>query len=208
MPPRPRSTRPARAPAARGAYTVAAAAFERAARLAPEESARAPLLRAAADAAWNAGLTERAVVLLDEARESATDEHLGDLIEHLRGHATMRVGQLVEGRAILVEAAERAADRNPELAVVMLAEAAHACFYSGAAEEMLSSLSAPTSSCPPGDSGRPRFFASIAIGTAQVIAGDGEAGAEHLRGAMAILDASDELREDPRLLVWAALGPL
>ena len=43
----------------------------------------------------------------------------------------------MEGRAILVEAAERAAERNPELAVVMLAEAAHAFFYSGAPEEML-----------------------------------------------------------------------
>jgi DNA-binding CsgD family transcriptional regulator len=192
----------------RGAYTVAAAAFERAARLAPEEGARAALLWAAGDAAWNAGLTERALVLLDEARESGPDEQLGDLIEHLRGHATMRVGQIVEGRAILVDAAEQAAERNPELAVVMLAEAAHASFYSGAPEEMLATAERAQELVPVGDSGRARFFASIAIGTAQVIAGDGEEGAEALRGAVAILEASDELREDPRLLVWAALGPL
>jgi DNA-binding CsgD family transcriptional regulator len=90
----------------------------------------------------------------------------------------------------------------------MLAEAAHSCFYSGVPEEMLLHAERADALVPEGDTGRSRFFASIALGTAQVVAGDGEAGAETLRGAVAILEGSGELRDDPRLLVWAALGPL
>ena len=52
----------------RSAYEVSSRAFERAARLAPEEARQARLLFAAAEAAWLGGLAGRAVALLDEAR--------------------------------------------------------------------------------------------------------------------------------------------
>jgi DNA-binding CsgD family transcriptional regulator len=38
--------------------------------------------------------------------------------------------------------------------------------------------------------------------------GHGEAGAAATRAAVEILEQSDELRDDPRLLVWAAIGPM
>jgi len=38
--------------------------------------------------------------------------------------------------------------------------------------------------------------------------GQGEAGATAAREAVEILEQSDELRDDPRLLVWAAIGPM
>ena len=50
----------------RGAYEVSSRAFERAARLAPDEARQDRLLYAAADAAWIGGLAERAVALLDQ----------------------------------------------------------------------------------------------------------------------------------------------
>ena len=193
---------------ARGAYAVAAAAFERAARLAPDEHRIGPLLWAAADAAWNAGLGERALALLDEARAAAPGEGLATRIEHLRGHAHIRLGRLEQGRVILVEAAERASADDPERAIVMLAEASHASFYLGHPEEMLRSAERAQALLERAGSSRARFFAATALGTARVMAGDGETGAETLRGAVALLEASDELRDDPRLLVWAALGPL
>ncbi len=55
---------------ARAAYSVASGAFERAARLSPDPERRADRLLGAAEAAWSAGLTERALGLLDaHARE-------------------------------------------------------------------------------------------------------------------------------------------
>jgi hypothetical protein len=53
----------------RSAYEVSSRAYERGARLAPEQSVKARLLYAAADAAWLGGLADRAAALLEEARE-------------------------------------------------------------------------------------------------------------------------------------------
>jgi predicted ATPase len=55
----------------RSAYATAAAAFERAGRLAPDGEVRARLLLQAAETGWLAGLTGDAVTLLDEARALA-----------------------------------------------------------------------------------------------------------------------------------------
>src|SRR5580693_5771918 len=57
----------------RSAYAAAAAAFERAGRLTAGGGRRVRLLREAAAAAWLAGLADRAVTLLDEARATAGD---------------------------------------------------------------------------------------------------------------------------------------
>jgi DNA-binding CsgD family transcriptional regulator len=192
----------------RSAYGVAATAFERAARLAVEDEERPELLCAAADAALNAGLAERAIALLEEARASTPPDPLGYRIDHLHGYLISRRGPVMDGYELLAAAAERAAARDPELAIVMLAEATHACFYSGDGEKMLSTAKRADELVPADDRGRARFFASTALGIALVMAGDGEAGARALHEATDILDASEEMREDPRLLVWAAMGPL
>jgi DNA-binding CsgD family transcriptional regulator len=193
---------------ARSAYSVSAAAFERAARLTPDAAQRPALLLEAAEAALNAGLGERTAALLDEARAGEHAEPLGSRIEHLRGFLISRRGRVMDGHAVLVAAAERAAPHDPDRAIVMLAEAVHACFYSGAAGEMLRTAERAHELVPSGDHARARFFASTALGAAQVMAGDGEQGAQTLKAAAEIFDASEELQEDPRLLVWAALGPL
>ncbi|HEY2601982.1 MAG TPA: AAA family ATPase [Thermoleophilaceae bacterium] len=192
----------------RSAYGVSAAAFERSARLADEPGRRPALLYAAADAALNAGLGDRAMACVDEALAAQPDDPLAYRLEYLRGYLISRRGEVMEGHTVLIAAAERAARRDPEFATMVLAEAAHVCFYSGAAEAMLRTARRAEALVPRGDRGRARFFASTAMGTAQVVAGDGEAGAQALRQAAEVLDASEELREDPRLLAWAALGPL
>ena len=43
---------------------------------------------------------------------------------------------------------------------------------------------------------------------ALIFSGAGGAGARSIRAAVDRLEASDELRDDPHLLVWAAFGPL
>jgi DNA-binding CsgD family transcriptional regulator len=190
----------------RSAYAVAATAFERAARLAPADERRGRLLYAAADAAWLAGHADRAVSLLDQAREHAHDPGLVLQIEHLRGHVAVRIGPVMEGHAILVAAAERAAADDPDRAVVMLAEAVNACFYAGDAAEMLRTAERIAELAPA--EGESAFFGNIAHGMALIMAGEGEAGAALVRRAVEILEASAELRGDPRLLAWAAMGPL
>jgi DNA-binding CsgD family transcriptional regulator len=191
----------------RSAYAVAASAYERAAALAPDDDRPARLLHAAADSAWLAGHADRALDLLDRAASAADDAELEIRIEHLRGQIAARRGPIDEARAILAATAERAADRDPEQAVVMLAEATIASFYAGDAREMLRNAERAVELAPRGGR-REAILAGLAHGMALVFAGEGEAGARTIREAVLQLEQAEELRDDPYLVVWAALGPL
>jgi len=192
----------------RSAYAVSAAAFERAARLAADEARRGRLLLAAADAAWLAGLADRAVGLLGEARALVSDAGLLIQIEQLRGHIAARRGPVMEGHAILVAAAERAAPGNPELAIGMLAEAVDATFFAGDAAEMARTARRLAALVPDSASTRTRFLAAMAGGMALVFAGDARNGIASLRTAVTLAEQHPELRDDPRLLSWLVMGPL
>ena len=74
----------------------------------PRRPERARRLFAAAEAAWLAGHTERATQRLAEAREACDDPALRLEIDHLRGHAALRSGRVIDAHDILVAAAEHA----------------------------------------------------------------------------------------------------
>jgi DNA-binding CsgD family transcriptional regulator len=191
----------------RSAYEVSSRAFERGAQLSSEEGQQARLLYAAADAAWLGGLADRAEALLGKARRDAA----GDLlisIEQLRGHIVTRRGPVGEAQQILLAAADQAAQLDPDRAVVMLAEAVNASFYAGDAATMRQAASRAAALLPEDASNRTAFFASIAQGMALVFAAGSGRGAESIREAVKLLEDSDELRDDPRLIAWAAMGPL
>jgi DNA-binding CsgD family transcriptional regulator len=190
----------------RSAYEVSSRAYERGARLAPEESVKARLLYAAADAAWLGGLADRAAALLEEASQWAAAPDLVLAIEHLRGHIALRRGPIMQAQEILVAAAAQAESADTDRAVVMLAEAVWAAFCAADAAAMLLAAQRVADVVPPQCDGRTAFFALFAQGSAQVVAGEGERGAEQIRRAVEILERSDELRDDPRLLAWAAMG--
>ncbi|MEA2451231.1 MAG: hypothetical protein QOG63_3163, partial [Thermoleophilaceae bacterium] len=192
----------------RSAYAVAAGAFERGARLAVSDEARGPMLFAAADAAWLGGDPQRTIALLDAARAQTTEPVLRARIDQLRGHVAMRQGPVADASAAVVAAADEIAAVEPELAVVMFAEAAHGCFYSGDTAAMVSVAERAVALAEGLDSRRATFFAVMARGMALVAAGAGEAGAADCRRAVAILEESDELRDDPRLIAWSAFGPM
>ncbi|MEA2484401.1 MAG: hypothetical protein QOC55_2348 [Thermoleophilaceae bacterium] len=192
----------------RSAYAVAAGAFERGARLSPSDDARGRLLLEAAEAAWLGGDASRTQTLLDEARVHAADPALAARVDQLRGHVIMRIGPVMDGYPLVVGAAEQIAPTDPELAVVMLAEAVYGCFFAGDTPAMLSAARRAVALANGLDSGRATFFAAMAQGMALVADGDGEAGAASVRRAISILEESDELKVDSRLLVWGALGPL
>ncbi len=192
----------------RSAYEVSSRAFERAARLAADELRQGGLLYAAADAAWLGGIADRAAALLGEAGRFELPLEVTVSIEQLRGHIATRRGPIAEAQQILLAAAERAAPADPERAVVMLAEAVNASFYAGDAATMTRAAERARSLAPDGCTGRTAFFALIAEGMALIFSGDGERGSSAIRAAVDVLERSGELREDPRLLAWAAMGPL
>src|SRR5580704_8574493 len=156
---------------------TAVGAFERAARLAANNERRARLLLDAAEAAWHAGLAERAAALLEDARGHTADAATGVAIEHLSGHITVRRGAVMRGYEILTTAA---ANADPERAVAMLAEAAVACFAAGKPADMLSAAERVHAMVSEEASIRARFLAETALGMARVLGGDAAAGAEAL----------------------------
>ncbi len=192
----------------RSAYAVAAAAFERGAVLASADDTRGRLLFAAAEAAWLAGDARRTLARLDDAQPYAADPLGAARIDHLRGQVAIRHGPVMEGYPLVVGAAERIADVDPDLAVIMLAQAVHACFYAGDTPAMVSAAQRAVELADRHDSRRAQFFATIAHGMALVADGSGDIGATAVRRAVEILEESDELQDDPGLLLWGAVGPL
>jgi DNA-binding CsgD family transcriptional regulator len=189
----------------RSSYATATAAYERAGRLAADDERRGRLFREAAEAGWLAGLADRAVALLDEARAVTGDPVMLVEIAALAGHISTRRGPVMRGHAILTAAAERA---DPERAVLMLAEAASACFYAGNPAEMLAVAERARAVLPGGASVRSRFVAAVAVGMARILGGDAAAGAESVRQATGLAESSAEVREDLRLIPWLAVVPL
>jgi DNA-binding CsgD family transcriptional regulator len=193
---------------ARSAYASAAAALERAAGLSPSDETRARRLFAAAEAAWLGGDAHRAEGDLGRAGPIAPDLGLRAEIEHLRGQLVVRGGDVMAGHEILLEGARLIEAADPGKAAVMLAEATDACVYAGRADAMLEPARRARDLLPSDAGDRERFFASIALGTALIYAGEGQDGARLLREAITILEGSDVLSTDPRSLSEAALAPL
>ncbi len=189
----------------RSAYTAAAAAFERAARLLGDLERRARLLVRAAEASWRAGLAERAGARLDEARELTIDADTVLDIDELAGHMASRRGPVMQGHAILVAAARRA---DPERAVAMLAEATAACFHAGRPAEMLRAAEGAWTGLPDSASVRSRFLGAVALGMARVLGGDGAAGADAIHQAVALAESSSDVQHDLQLLPWLAVAPI
>jgi DNA-binding CsgD family transcriptional regulator len=189
----------------RGAYAAAAAAFERAAKLTAEAGRGARQLRLAAESAWLAGFTDRALAMLDEARAAATDEVTLVEIDELAGRIAARCGLMQRGHEILTSAAERA---DPERAVAMLAEAALACFFAADPAEMLAVTELVTRRLPADASPRARFLAAASVGIARIMGGDAAAGADSVEAAVAIAETSAGLRDDLRLMPWLTMGAL
>lgn len=88
----------------------------------------------------------------------------------------------------------------------MLAEVAYASFYAGDAGAMRLAAERAASIAPPDPNGRIAFFTLITRGMALIFSGEDEPGAPAVRAAVEVLERSDELRDDLRLLAWAAMG--
>lgn len=193
----------------RSAYDVASHALARAADLSVDGGRRARLLYAAADAAWLAGRTAEPVAFLNAAACLHPEPHVAARIEHLRGHIATRLGPVTDAQRILLAGAAAVSAVDPERAVVMLADAVNAAFYGADAGAMAEAAARIAALDGTGMRGRAAFLAAMAQGMARIFAGhDAGDGASLVREAVALVEESDELGGDPRLLAWAAMGPL
>jgi hypothetical protein len=124
--------------------------------------------------------------------------------------AAATVGPDAEAAAALEQAGARAAARSAYAAAAAAYE--HAARLSTDEDERASLVVA--ASRPPSrrtvtkTQSRAAFLAQMALGVASVAAGDGHGGIAATRRAVEILERTTELRDDPWLLGWAALGPL
>jgi DNA-binding CsgD family transcriptional regulator len=192
----------------RSAYDVASRTFERASSFATSERHKGRLIHAAAESAWLAGMSARAVTLIDLAGEHALDHELDIAVDELRGDILTHLGDVREAHRILVEGADKAGDDDPDRAVQMLAQAVIAALYSADLDAMRETGRRIAAIADRLTTPRARFFASIAEGQSLVLTGRGETGAALIGTAVEMLLSSEELPDDPRLLVWAAMGPL
>jgi DNA-binding CsgD family transcriptional regulator len=89
----------------------------------------------------------------------------------------------------------------------MLAEAASACFIAGNAAEMQRVAERANATLPHDAKDGARFMTLTALGMARILGGNAAAGAQALREAVALAEASPEVRDDLQLLPWLGLGP-
>jgi DNA-binding CsgD family transcriptional regulator len=117
----------------RGAHAVAAQTLERAAALTPDDAPRMARLMGAATAFHFAGQPDRAVTLLEQARDAAADPVLRAEVEHLRGRVLLGRGPLSLAHEVLADAAHAIEGSHPAKAATMLGDSALACLMSGRA---------------------------------------------------------------------------
>jgi DNA-binding CsgD family transcriptional regulator len=190
------------------AYSVAATAAKRAAALTPRSAVRASRLLTAAQAAFRAGETARALDLLTQVAEREAEERVQASLTELRGRITLRRGPIPEGIAILLPAARAAARWDPARAVEMLADCVLACAYTGDTAGILEpGRLARDISARNGDP-RSRIVALAVEGAALVYAAHGADGPARIREAVELFADSEEFHDDLEVVVWMMIAAL
>jgi DNA-binding CsgD family transcriptional regulator len=127
-------------------------------------------------------------------------------VQEVLGAVAARSGLLTDALARLTTAADQAMALDPDVAVVLLADAINACFYLGDSDSGMAAADRVEALLPTTVSVRARILGLIAAGSARVIAGRG--GMPQIREAVALLGTSGELQTEPRRVALVVLGPL
>jgi DNA-binding CsgD family transcriptional regulator len=172
----------------RSGFGPAAAAFERAALLTPEEPARLERLADAGEAAWRAGATEHAIALLDEALARSREPRLRARLLHLRGRLEVFTGSHDVAQAMLLEGGALVEQVDPALAATLLGDAVEPCFYGGRVGDGLGAAERARALAPR-DGTFVDAHADYWLARALAAAGRGEEAAERYGRLLEILDA-------------------
>ncbi|QNE18489.1 AAA family ATPase [Kribbella qitaiheensis] len=189
--------------AGRGAHAVAATAFERAARLTEHDQERAVRLVEAGQAAWFAGLPDRADGLLGEALTYEPPMGTRSWANELRADIAVKCGSPARARDILLAAA--AETTEVETAIGLLSDVVNACFRLGDAAGALQAAEGIDRLLAKADRPAVKILGLLASGSAKILAG--RAGTEQIREAID-LEPSAELDRDRRRQIWMTLAPL
>jgi DNA-binding CsgD family transcriptional regulator len=181
----------------RGGHGAAMAALERAADLSLDDEDRARRLAVGADAAWRAGLPERAVALLERATLIAREPQVRGELDHLYGVIAHGSGVPAEGVGMLLQAAATLAPSDPDRALEILLDAADAATYAGDADAAIEAgrRAAGLTGTAPGTD----VLVALLCGVASALEGSKPV---ELAGLRAVV-ARAESFEDPRWLAWA-----
>lgn len=117
---------------ARGGYAEVATAYERAAQLSPDHHQRARRLAHAAQAAVDAGQSEWAGKLADQASAFLVDSPTRAELIQVKGVVAYEQGNLVSAHALMLEASTSAAGRQPLRAAFLLLDAMDTAWSLGA----------------------------------------------------------------------------
>ena len=183
----------------RSGHAAAAAALDRAAELSVDAESMARRLVGAAKSAWQAGLPERAAALIERARPIATDPRLRAELAHIAGVIDWRCGDLIEGCSTLLRGAADVAPVDSRKALEMLFDAALAGWDAGDYAR-IAEAGRRAAALPGADDDEQRFLTGVLVGVGALSEGDGRA----VPALGEIARAAD--LDDPRLLIWAALG--
>jgi DNA-binding CsgD family transcriptional regulator len=134
--------------ARRGGPTAAAAALERAAALTPEAGPRARRLIAAAEHSWEAGLGQRARLLLDQVQPPLEEAAMRARLRDLEGVIELAAGSPASACATLSEGAELAVSSDPDRAAELLALATWAALSAGQPGRVVNRLGPAASGLP------------------------------------------------------------
>lgn len=191
----------------RSAHAAAAAAYERAARLSTSTSVATDRLLAAAHAAWSAGQSDRAGLLLDRAGQTVSGQTARSRLMMLRARMASRSGEVDEAHRLFLAAAAAQRDEHADGAVEALAEAAEAAGYTGDMGR-LAEIAEAADGLPAGTTPRERFLLTwLRVGTAAVRGGAEGFDGEEAAGLREELAVGEQL-SDPHLAVWAGIGAL
>jgi predicted ATPase len=174
----------------RSAVAAASMAFERAAAMTTDERHRVRLLTGAVETAWAAGRAERALMLLERARPSASEPIERAEIDRCRGLIELNVGVPADAHQLFVRAAQEIATVDAERALYMLSLAAGAALYAGDSEGM-AAIAELAGRLADDDSPAARFLVHFLLGTESYFRGAFSSAARSLRNALEVADEAD-----------------
>ena len=146
-------------------------ALERAARLSPDAERCARRLLAAGEAAFAAGLPDRAMRLLGEAATTTADSAVRAAANHRHGQTLVVSAQLPRAIDLLTREAERTKADHPSVAAAMMSEAALACLVTADCRRALQLARAAADLIEPGAPQEVRAHVAAMLRTALVFRG-------------------------------------
>jgi DNA-binding CsgD family transcriptional regulator len=185
----------------RGGHGAAASAFERAAQLSEDDSARSRRLLAASEASWLGGNAQRAGPLVEQAEPFLTDPDLRARAAFVRGSYEFERGMPRDAYAVLIPGAEEVRERDPRMALELLVRAAEVAAFSGRSE-WSGEVARLASAVPIAERDEQLFMIALLQGTALLLQGHPEPAVAKLERARELGEAFDH----PRYLTFVAFA--